>query len=141
MLEERPSFLTRVLRGLDGLRRFLVNVLFFGLLAGLVIASLGGRPKVPDGAALVLNPRGTIVEELARVDPLERLVSRSTGTGTLTSETLLRDLVDALRLAKDDARIKAVYLDTNDLAGAGFTKLRDLRAAATSASQPRHRSP
>ena len=129
MLEERPSFLTRVLRGLDGLRRFLVNVLFFGLLAGLVIASLGGRPKVPDGAALVLNPRGTIVEELARVDPVERLVSRSTGTAAVTSETLLRDLVDALRLAKDDARIKAVYLDTNDMAGAGFTKLRDLREA------------
>jgi protease-4 len=129
MLEERPSFLTRVLRGLDGLRRFLVNVLFFGLLAGLVIEGLGGRPKVPDGAALVLNPRGTIVEELASVDPVERLVARSTGTSAVTSETLLRDLVDALRLAKDDARIKAVYLDTNDMAGAGFTKLRDLRAA------------
>jgi protease-4 len=128
-MSERPSFLTRVLRGLDGLRRFLVNVLFFGLLAGLLIAGLGGRPKVPAGAALVLNPRGTIVEELASVDPVERLVSRSTGTSAVTSETLLRDLVDALRLAKDDARIKAVYLDTNDMAGAGFTKLRDLRAA------------
>jgi len=129
MLEERPSLLTRLLRGLDGLRRFLINVLFFGLLAGLVIASLRGRPKVPDGAALVLNPRGTIVEQLARVDPLERLASRSAGTGAVTSETLLKDLVDALRLAKDDARIKAVYLDTNDMAGSGFTKLRDLRAA------------
>ena len=75
MLDERPSLFTRLLRGLDGLRRFLVNVLFFGLLAGLVIASLGGRPKVPDGAALVLNPRGTIVEQLAPVDPLERLVA------------------------------------------------------------------
>ena len=129
MYEERPSFLTRLLRGLDGLRRFLVNVLFFGLLAGLVIASLGGRPKVPDGAALVLNIRGTIVEELARVDPVERFVARNTGTSAMASETLLKDLVDALRLAKDDARIKAVYLDTNDMAGAGFTKLRDLRAA------------
>jgi protease-4 len=129
MLEERPSFLTRVLRGLDGLRRFLVNVLFFGLLAGLLIAGLGGRPKVPDGAALVLNPRGTIVEELASVDPVERLVARGAGAEAVTSETLLRDLLDALRLAKDDARIKAVYLDTNDMAGAGFSKLRDLRAA------------
>ena len=129
MLDERPSLFTRVLRGLDGLRRFLVNVLFFGLLAGLVIASLGGRPKVPDGAALVLNPRGTIVEQLAPVDPVERLVARSTGAGAMASETLLKDLVDALRLAKDDARIKAVYLDTNDMAGGGFAKLRVLRAA------------
>jgi protease-4 len=128
-MSENPSFLARVLRGIDGLRRFLVNVLFFGLLAGLVIASLGGRPKVPDGSALVLNPRGRIVEQLARVDPVERFLARNTGAGAVTSETLLKDLVDALRLAKDDKRIKAVYLDTNDMAGAGLTKLRDLRGA------------
>jgi len=131
MSDERPSFFVRLGRGIDGLRRFLINVLFFGLLAGLVIAGLGGRPKLPDGAALVLNPRGTIVEQLASVDPVERLVSKASGAGAVTAETLLKDLVDALRLAKDDARIKAVYLDTNDMAGAGFTKLRDLRAALT----------
>ncbi len=131
MYEERPSpsLFRRILSGFDGLRRFLVNVLFFGLLAGLVIASLGGRPKVPDGAALILKPRGTIVEQLSAVDPVERFVSRNTGAGAVASETLLKDLLDALRLAKDDARIKAVYLDTNDMAGAGFTKLRDLRDA------------
>ena len=129
MLEERPSLLSRLLRGVDGLRRFLVNVLFFGLLAGLVIASLAGRPKVPDGAALVLNIRGSIVEQLTAVDPLERIVARNTGAGARTSETLLKDLVDALRLAKDDARIKAVYLDTNEMSGGGFAKLRVLRAA------------
>jgi protease IV len=125
----RRSLFSRLLSGLDGLRRFLVNVLFFGLLAGLLIASLGGKPKVPDGAALMLKPRGTIVEQLSPVDPVERLVSRSTGAGAAASETLLKDLVDALRFAKDDARIKAVYLDTNDMSGAGFTKLRDLRDA------------
>ena len=129
--DERPrrSLFSRLLGGLDGLRRFLVNVLFFGLLAGLLIASLGGKPKVPDGAALMLKPRGTIVEQLSPVDPVERFVSRNTGAGAAASETLLKDLVDALRFAKDDARIKAVYLDTNDMAGAGFTKLRDLRDA------------
>ncbi|HEY8233484.1 MAG TPA: signal peptide peptidase SppA, partial [Vicinamibacteria bacterium] len=129
--DERPrrSLFSRLLGGLDGLRRFLVNVLFFGLLAGLVIASFGGKPKVPDGAALMLKPRGTIVEQLSPVDPVERFLSSNTGAGAAASETLLKDLVDALRLAKDDARIKAVYLDTNDMSGAGFTKLRDLRDA------------
>jgi protease-4 len=129
MYDERPSFFVRVGRFIDGLRRFLVNVLFFGLLAGLVIASLGGGPKVPDGSALVLKPRGAIVEQLASVDPLERVVANASGAGNVASETLLRDLLDALRLAKDDKRIKAVYLDTNDMGGAGLTKLRDLRAA------------
>ena len=70
MNEERPSVFVRLGRLIDGLRRFLINVLFFGLAAGLLIASLSGRIKVPDGAALVLNPRGTIVEQLSAVDPV-----------------------------------------------------------------------
>jgi len=129
MNEERPSVFVRLGRLIDGLRRFLINVLFFGLAAGLLIASLSGRIKVPDGAALVLNPRGTIVEQLSAVDPVERAVSSATGAGSAVAETLLKDLVDALKLAKDDARIKAVFLDTNEMYGSGFTKLRDLREA------------
>jgi protease-4 len=124
----RRSLLSRLLGFFDGLRRFLLNVLFFGLLIGLVALSFGGRPKVPADSALVLNPKGVIVEQLSAVDPVERLVSRGSGAGQ-ASETLLKDLLDALRLAKDDARIKAVYLDTSDLAGSGFTKLRDLKDA------------
>ncbi len=78
-MSDRPSLFVRLFRGLDGLRRFLVNVLFFGLLVGLAIAAFSGRPKVPDGAALVVQPQGTIVEQLAGGDPLERLVADSAG--------------------------------------------------------------
>jgi hypothetical protein len=84
---------------------------------------------VPAGAALVVKPRGTIVEQLSAGDPVERLVARSTGMGAMASETLLKDLLDAIRAAKDDKKIKAIYLDTGDMAGAGLTKLRDLRKA------------
>ena len=121
--EDRPSFFTRLLRGLDGLRRFLVNVLFFGLLAGLVIASLGGTAQGARTAPRWCStPAARSSSSSRAVDPLERLVARSTGAGAMASETLLKDLVDALRLAKDDARIKAVYLDTNDMAGGGFSE-------------------
>jgi protease IV len=129
MREDRPSLLVRLFRGLDGLRRFLVNVLFFGLLVGLAVAALGGRAKVPDGAALVVQPQGTIVEQLAGGDPVQRLVAESAGVGSATKETLLKDLLDAIRTAKDDKRIKALYLDLDDMSGTGMTKLRDLRAA------------
>ncbi len=47
----------------------------------------------------------------------------------MAKETLLKDLLDAIRAAKDDKRIKALYLDVDDMSGAGLTKLRDLRAA------------
>ena len=129
MSDDRPSLIVRLGRGIDGLRRFLVNVLFFGLLVGLAAAALGGRPKVPDGAALVVKPQGTIVEQLSSGDPLQRLVADSAGVGSMAKETLLKDLLDAIHAAKDDARIKALHLDLDDMSGAGLTKLRDLRAA------------
>ena len=130
MLEERPSFFTRLLRGLDGLRRFLVNVLFFGLLAGLVIASLGGRPKVPDGAALVLNPRGTIVEQLARVDPIERFVARSTRRGRRGAARRCSRTSSTRCGSRRTTRASRPSTSTRTTwPAAGFTKLRDLRAA------------
>ncbi len=84
---------------------------------------------MPDGAALVLRPQGTIVEQLSAGDPLQRLVAQQAGASTLAKETLLKDLLDAIRAAKDDKRIKVLYLDLNDLGPSGLTKLRDLRAA------------
>jgi protease-4 len=129
MREDRPSPLTRLFRGLDGLRRLLLNALFFGLLVGLAVAAWRGRPRVPDGAALVVRPQGTIVEQLSEAEPMERLVAGATGLRQVASETLLKDLLDAIRTAREDRRIKALYLDLDDMAGAGLTKLRDLRAA------------
>jgi protease-4 len=128
-MSERRSFLGGLLRGLDWLRRLVLNLVFFGLLVALVAVALRGRPKVPDGAALVLRPQGTIVEQLSAGDPLQRLVAQQAGASTLAKETLLKDLLDAIRAAKDDKRIKVLYLDLNDLGPSGLTKLRDLRAA------------
>jgi protease-4 len=129
MPEDRRSLLVRLYRGLDGLRRFTFNVVFLALLVLLVSALWSGRVKVPDGAALVLNPQGTIVEQLTQVDPFERLLTTASGAESVASETLLKDLVDAIRLAKDDSRIKAIYLDTNRMLSGGYVKLRALRAA------------
>jgi len=128
-MSKSRSALAGVARGLDVLRRLVVNLLFFGILGGLAVAAWTGRAKVPDGAALVVKPRGAIVEQLSTPDPIERLVGQAAGAGNQTSETLLKDLLDAIRAAKDDARIKALFLDLDDLSEAGLTKLRDLRAA------------
>ncbi|HUL75720.1 MAG TPA: signal peptide peptidase SppA, partial [Vicinamibacteria bacterium] len=104
-MSKSRSALAGVARGLDVLRRLVVNLLFFGILGGLAVAAWTGRAKVPDGAALVVKPRGAIVEQLSTPDPIERLVGQAAGAGNQTSETLLKDLLDAIRAAKDDARI------------------------------------
>ena len=44
-------------------------------------------------------------------------------------ETLVRDVVRALRHAAEDDRIAAVLVDIDGLAGGGFTKLQDIAAA------------
>jgi protease-4 len=131
MSERGSSVLGRALLGLDRLRRFLVNVVFFGLLVALAVAAWSTRARVPSGAALVVRPEGTIVEELSGGEPLPRLAAEQLGAGSIAKETLLRDLLDAVRLARDDGRIKAMFLDLSGMAGAGLTKLRDLRAAIT----------
>jgi protease-4 len=129
MTDRPPSLLTQLGRGIDGLRRFVIDVLFLALLVALAVAVWNLRARVPDGAALLVRPQGVIVEQLSEPNPVQSYVAGSAGAGAVVRETLLKDLLDALRAARDDRRIKAVLLDLDDLAGAGLTKLRDLGAA------------
>jgi protease IV len=133
-MTERRSFLGRLLLAVDVLRRVILNLLFFGFIFLLLVmfgAALGSRTTVPDGVALVLKPQGTIVEQVSGGDPLQKLVAEQMGAGPAAKETLLKDLLDAIRAGKDDKRVKVLYLDLNDLSSAGMTKLRDLRDAIT----------
>lgn len=127
----RRSLPARVLsslwRAVDETRRFAVNVLFLALLIGLVWAGIAGRPKVPKGAALVVKPRGTLVEQLSRRSADSAV--EAAVLGEPGRQTLLRDLLDAVRAAKDDKRIGAVFLDVTGMTGGGLTKLEELRAA------------
>jgi protease-4 len=129
-MSEQPTRPGRLGRILDALRRFIANVLFLGILVALValaVASYRSRPRVPDGAALVLNPKGVLVEQLSGT-PRSRASARLTGMPEGPPQTLLRDVLDALRLAKDDERIGALYLDVDRLSG-GMSKLRAVREA------------
>ncbi len=120
----------RLGRTLDALRRFIANVLFLGILVAVValaVASYRARPRVPDRAALVLDPKGVLVEQLSGT-PRSRVSARLTGLPEEPPQTLLRDVLDALRLAKDDDRIAALYLDVDRLSG-GMSKLHAVREA------------
>ncbi len=126
---ELRSFFHGLWRVVDGARRLAVNLLFVGLLVILLATALAARAKVPSGAALVVRPQGAIVEQLAVDDPFTRLIAEGLGAEIAVKETLLKDLLDAIRGAKDDVRIRALFLDLGDMTGAGMTKLDDLRDA------------
>ena len=132
MPDARPGSLPRRVlsafgRALDQARRFSVNALFLALVVALVAAALAGGPKVPKGAALVVAPKGDIVEQLSARSPQE--VVQGLAGGGETEQALLRDLLDALKAAKDDRRISSVYLDLDEMGGAGMTILEALGAA------------
>lgn len=113
-------------RGLDGLRKFLhllLLLLIFGFVVGALRTSI---PHIADQSALVIAPKGEIVEQLTG-DPIEQALARAQGKGQ--SETLLWDLVDVLQAAKDDARIKAVVLDLEEMTGGGQPTLAEFTAA------------
>src|SRR5688500_7082350 len=112
-------------RGLDRLRRFLHLLLLLGVFLLVLASALGERVFVPSVAALVIAPQGTLVDQLSG-DPLERAIAKARGSPI--EETLLRDVIDALRAARDDSRIKGVVLQLDGMTGAGLSKLQELAA-------------
>jgi protease IV len=117
------KFLVRASDVLRKVLHLIVLLVIFGLIIGLLSPRI---PIVPQQAALVLSPRGTVVEQLSG-DPFQRAIAEAYGQGT--AETLLRDLIDAVRAAQKDDRIKVLVLDLRDMAGGGIAKMEELSAA------------
>ena len=123
------GFIGRVLyytwRWLDALRRGLLTLVFL-LMIGVIIA-LVWRPEaeLPEGSVLVLRPAGTLVEQTRLEDPLELLRP----AGSRVSQTSLRNLLDAVNAARDDDRIRALVIETDQLSSGGLSKLAELRNA------------
>jgi protease-4 len=119
-------FFTFAWQAMDATRK----VLHFILLAFIflvVIAAMSPRmPIVPASAALVVAPQGMLVEQLTG-DPFERALEELYGNSR--PETLVRDVVEAIKHAKTDDRIKVLVLDMSGLAGGGMAKLEEVAAA------------
>lgn len=120
------TFFSLAWRGLDGLRKVLHLIVLLGFFLLLVAVLTPRIPIVPQKAALVVQPQGAIVEQLAG-DPVERAIAEATGGGQ--AETLLRDLTEAIREAKDDKRIEVLVLDLTSMAGGGVAKMEEFAAA------------
>lgn len=110
----------RTWRGLDVFRRF-VHLILMLVMAGLLLAALVPKsPTVTTKGALVINPKGALVEQLSG-DAVERAIARA--QGAQTEETLVKDLVDAIEAGAEDEDIKALILDLDEMTGAGLPKL------------------
>jgi len=120
------GFFGLVWRILEGVRRVLHLILLL-VIFGFVLAALHTSiPSMPRSAALVLAPEGELVEQLA-TDPLRRALGQASGGPA--PETLLKDVIDAIQMAKGDSRIKLIVLQLGNLGPSGLSKLQEIGAA------------
>ncbi len=117
--------LTALWRGVDYLRRFLHLIFLLFLFSVLIAVLVPQHIAVPDSAALIIAPAGTLVDQLSG-DPVDRALAELQGNGR--QETLLKDLIDAVRYAKSDPRIQALFLRLDGMSASGLSKLQELAA-------------
>ncbi|MCU0256024.1 MAG: signal peptide peptidase SppA [Vicinamibacterales bacterium] len=118
----------RFWRLVDAGCRVVVNLVVLALVALLVYAwASSGPPRLLAKTALVLDLRGTIVEQRAAGSPAERLQRQALGQAT--AQVQLRDLLTVLDAASRDAKIAHAVLRLDDFAGAGLPTLREAAAA------------
>lgn len=109
---------------ISGIRTLLGVVIF-----GFVLIAIAGMfaddlQPIPDKGALYLAPTGFLVDQKAYADPLEKILSQG-----MESETLVRDVVEAVDTAASDSRITHLLLDTDYMTGAGLSKLEEISSA------------
>ena len=108
-------------------------LVLFALLAIMMAAKSGsggggGLTPVLDKTALVLDLDGTLVEQYTSA-PISRAIAQASGGRDAGREIQLRDVVQALEIAKDDDHIGRVVLRADGFRVAGFAAMRELGAA------------
>ena len=131
MASER-STLARFFLGIwhliDGTRKLVLNLVFLLILYFVVLAFMDTDETLiiqPD-TALVVRPYGDVVEQYSGT-PLD-LALQQVAVQDRT-ETRLRDMVEAIRRARDDDRIVRLVLNPNNMWRIGMASLLELEAA------------
>ena len=127
----KPSLLRRffgaIWGGITRLRVAMANILFLLMFALIYFVYVGGTPKpFPERAALLLNPRGAIVDQKAQADPLQALVGEPSPRD---HEVLLRDVIDAIEFAGDDPTINSIVMELDFLMSVGLSKTQEIVTA------------
>ena len=106
--------------GVDGIRKVLHLFVLLFLFALILGALSSTSTPVPSQAALVITPVGALVEQLEG-DPYDRAIAELLDDAE--PQTLVRDVIEGLRFAKDDSRIEVVVLELGGMGGGGLSKL------------------
>ncbi len=131
-MTEKRSLFARIFLGIwhviDGARKLVLNLVFLLILYLVIVAIIDTEETliIQPNTALVLQPFGDVVEQYSGT-PLDYALQQATETSR--TETRLRDLVDAVRRAKEDDRIVRLVIDPTYLRRIGLASLQELEAA------------
>lgn len=129
MSTSQPGLFVRFVRGtwntLNFTRRLIFNTILVIVLIALFAAMFRSTPIIGEQTALVLDPRGMIVEQFS-TDPAERAIASVTGDSS--KEVQLRDLLRVIDAAASDKRIARIVL-VPDQMSAGVSTMRELGQA------------
>jgi protease-4 len=119
--------LNRLGAALTWTRNFVLNLTFVVIVIFLVTVLFSGQTgvQIADNSALVLNPKGALVEQASIREPLQELLI---GDGS-NAETVISDVVDAIERATEDKRIQLMVLNLDDLVGASSADAETLKPA------------
>jgi protease-4 len=130
MSTQQPGVIRRFFRGvwnaLNFTRRLVFNLVFLFLLVVFIGALFGSRPVLSPRTALVLDPKGAIVEQY-RTDPTQRALGNLAGSEA--KEIQLRDILRVIDAAAKDSHIERIVLIPDEIDGAGLATVRELGAA------------
>ena len=131
-MTEKRSAIARFFLGIwhfiDGTRKLVLNLVFLLILYLVIIAVVDTEETliIQPNTALLLQPFGDVVEQYSGT-PLDYALQQATETSR--TETRLRDLVEAVRRAKEDDRIVRLVIDPTYLRRIGLASLQELEAA------------
>ena len=110
------------------LRNFVLNTLFICVLVFLVAAILSTcqSVSVPNGGALLINPKGVLVEEQSYPEALQDLLQSG------PRQIDFNDLLTAIERAKIDSDIALIVLDIDELYGLSPARVSRVGAALAS---------
>lgn len=130
MTERKPGpvrrFFGAIWDAINFTRRLVLNLIFLMILLVVLLALSAKAPVIEPRTALVLDLKGELVEQY-RADPGSRALERM--LGNKSSEIQLRDVLDVIRRAGDDANIERIVLIVDELRGAGLASLTEVGAA------------
>ncbi len=124
------GFFRRFFSGLGSVLTFSRNLImntFFVIFLLLIFVAIGSSaPKpLPDKFALRVAPSGQLVDQRSYIDAAS-LLMRDEREET---ETVVRDVVDAINYAATDNRVDSIVLELGNLRGGGITKMTEIGQA------------